>query len=513
MEAGEIQLQEKRVLLSAGNDHNQELDNVNALTPEQNTIFQESKKIWKLALPAALSGLASTGTLVVTQSFVGHISELDLAGYALVQNLSVRFITGILLGMSSATETLCGQAFGAGQFHMMGIYLQRFWIVNFFSLSLFLPCFLFGTSLFRFLGEEEKIAQTAGYASLWFIPLIYSYVFCWTNFAFLQAQQKNAIVAWLSIFQLLIHVPLSWLLVYTLNWGAAGSILALGISSWLVVIGESMYIFGGWCPDSWTGFQMAAFKDIWPVVKLSVSSGLMLFLDLWYNSVLVLLAGYMKNAEVAISAFSNCLSINGWELTIGLGFFGAACVRVANELGRGDAKAAEFSIKVLFSTSFLIGVCFWAVCLMFGSKIGYLFSNEKEIVEGVSDLSILLAFSILFNGIHPVLSGVAVGAGLQNSVAIINLCCYYLIGIPIGIFLGYLVDLQVKGIWIGMLCGVVTQSFALSFMTWRTDWDLEVSKAKQRLKRWDLKSSGDDESIQSFDHTNSEMKTLKSTSS
>ena len=28
------------------------------------------------------------------------------------------------LGMSSATETLCGQAFGAKQYHMMGIYLQ-----------------------------------------------------------------------------------------------------------------------------------------------------------------------------------------------------------------------------------------------------------------------------------------------------------------------------------------------------------------------------------------------------
>ncbi|KAL1825006.1 hypothetical protein ACET3Z_011784 [Daucus carota] len=62
---------------------------------------------------------------MVTQSFIGHISPLDLAGYALVQTITVRFVNGILLGMSSATETLCGQAFGAGQYHMMGIYLQR----------------------------------------------------------------------------------------------------------------------------------------------------------------------------------------------------------------------------------------------------------------------------------------------------------------------------------------------------------------------------------------------------
>ncbi|EPS67607.1 hypothetical protein M569_07171, partial [Genlisea aurea] len=53
------------------------------------------------------------------------LSPRDLAGYGLVETLLVRFANGILIGMSSATETLCGQAFGAKQYHMMGIFLQR----------------------------------------------------------------------------------------------------------------------------------------------------------------------------------------------------------------------------------------------------------------------------------------------------------------------------------------------------------------------------------------------------
>nr|GMD66371.1 protein DETOXIFICATION 24-like [Ipomoea batatas] len=91
----------------------------------------------------------------------------------------------------------------------------------------------------------------------------------------------------------------------------------------------------------------------------------------------------MKNTEVAISAFSICLNINGWEFMISLGFLGAACVRVSNELGRGDAKATRFSIKVLVSTSILVGLFFWVLCLAFGSKIGYLFTNEKEVAGAV----------------------------------------------------------------------------------------------------------------------------------
>ncbi|XP_019186793.1 PREDICTED: protein DETOXIFICATION 24 isoform X1 [Ipomoea nil] len=452
-------------------------------------VYDESKKIWRVAFPGILSRVASFGSIVVTQSFIGHISELDLAAYALVQTLTVRFVNGILIGMSSATETLCGQAYGAGQYHMMGVYLQRSWIVDFITLTVLLPFFIFATPIFRLLGEESSIATSAGYVSYWFIPFVYNFVFSLTIQMFLQAQQKNRIIAWLSVMQFIIHIPLSWLLVYQLDYGVPGAMIALSISSWLVVIGEFIYILGGWCPDTWKGFSMAAFKDIFPVVKLSISSGIMVCLELWYNAVLVLLAGYMKNAEVAISAFSICLNINGWEFMISLGFLGAACVRIANELGRGDAKAARFSIKVLVSTSLIIGVIFWILCMVFGSKIGYLFTNEQEVADSVADLSLLLSFSVLLNSIYPVLSGVAVGAGLQSTVAIINLCCFYLIGIPIGALLGYVAHLQVKGIWIGMICGVVTQSAALCYMTWRTNWDDEVFKAQQRLKRWYMKSS------------------------
>uniref|UniRef100_A0A5B6YQN2 Protein DETOXIFICATION n=1 Tax=Davidia involucrata TaxID=16924 RepID=A0A5B6YQN2_DAVIN len=461
-------------------------------------VWEESKKIWRVAFPGVLSRVSSFGMIVVTQSFMGHISNLDLAAYALVQTLIVRFINGILIGMSSATETLCGQAFGAGQYHMMGIYLQRSWIVDFITAIIFLPLFIFATPIFKLLGETDAIAIASENISLWFIPFAFSFVFALTIQMYLQAQLKNMIVGWLSTFSFVLHLILSWTFVSKLNWGVSGAMAALNISSWLMIFGEFVYVFGGWCPQSWKGFTIAAFKDIFPVVKLSISSGLMICLELWYNSVLVLLAGYMTNAEVSISAFSICLNVSGWQFMICLGFLGAACVRVANELGRGDAKATKFSIKVVICTSVSIGLLFFVLGLIFGRDIAYLFTTSEEVADAVSDLSVLLAFSMLLNSIYPVLSGVAVGAGMQGMVAIVNLCCYYLIGIPIGILLGYVANLGVKGIWIGMICGVVTQTLALSFMTWKTDWNLQVNKASERLNRWFLKPT--EESNQSSNH-------------
>ncbi|EPS64928.1 hypothetical protein M569_09851, partial [Genlisea aurea] len=238
-------------------------------------VYEESKKIWKIALPGIVSRVSSFGTIVVTQSFIGHISPHDLAGYAIVQTLLVRFVNGILIGMSSATETLCGQAFGAKQYHMMGIFLQRSWLVDVVTMTVLLPVFLFATPIFRLFGEEDSIAVSAGYIAIWFVPFVYALIFALTIQMYLQAQQKNLIIAYISVAQFALHILLSLFFSFILKWGIGGAMAALNISSWFVVLAEFVYIFGGWCPDSWKGFSKAALKDIVPVVKLSMSSGVM----------------------------------------------------------------------------------------------------------------------------------------------------------------------------------------------------------------------------------------------
>ncbi|KAL9420065.1 hypothetical protein AB3S75_037777 [Citrus x aurantiifolia] len=427
-------------------------------------VWKESKKLWRVAFPAMLARVSQYGMFVITQGFIGHLGEVELAAYALIQIIAVRFSNGILIGMSSATETLCGQAFGAKQYHMMA-------------------------DIFKLLGEQTDIANRAGDISLWFIGILYFFVFSLTIQKYLQAQLKNMIVGWLSAVAFVAHVALSWIFVSKLNLGIPGAMSAMIIASWFIVIGQFVYLFGGWCPNTWKGFSSAAFADLYPVLKLSISSGVMICLEFWYNALLVLLAGYMKNATIEISSFSICLNIISWEFMLVFGFLAASGVRVSNELGRGDAKAAKFSVKVAIATTTVIGFFFSLICLVFSRKLAHLFTSNDEVIESVTSLSVLLAFSVLLNGFQAVLSGVAVGAGRQAVVAYINIICYYFIGLPVGVLLGYVADLKVKGIWTGMLLGVVVQSLVLGYVTWKTDWDNEVKKASERLNKWLLKPS------------------------
>ncbi|XP_059647264.1 protein DETOXIFICATION 24-like [Cornus florida] len=446
----------------------------------------ESKKLWKVAFPSMLAKLSSYGILVVTQAFMGHIGEKELAAYALIQIIGIQFANGIVFGMSSATETLCGQAFGAGQYHMLGIYLQRSWIINLTAATLLAPFFVFAGPIFRLLGQDEDIAKEIGNISLWFIPIVYYYVFSLTIQKYLQGQLKNMIVGWLGTASFLIHAFLSWLFVMKWNWGVPGAMSATVISCWLMVVGEFVYVFGGWCSETWRGFTKAAFVDLLPVIKLSISSGVMLCLEFWYYGVLILLVSYMKNAMITVSAFSICLNIIAWEYTISIGFLVAASVRVANELGRGNSEAARFSVIVISITSLCIGSLFAVLGLIFGHRMSYLFTSNEEVAESVSRLSVLLAFSILLNSLQPVFSGVAVGAGWQSVIAFVNIGCYYIIGIPLGLLLGYFAHLQVKGIWTGMICGVTMQTLVLSYIIWRTNWDHQVNNVADHLNRWAL---------------------------
>ncbi|MFS7959442.1 putative multi antimicrobial extrusion protein [Helianthus anomalus] len=133
----------------------------------------------------------------------------------------------------------------------------------------------------------------------------------------------------------------------------------------------------------------AVVKDLVPVVKLSISSGIMLCLELWTYGTM-LFWSYLLDTCQTLS-----LNINSWEFMISLSFYGAGCVRVANELVRGNAKVVKFSIKVLLVTSGVIGAVFFVLCLVFRKNIAHLFTNDERVADIVSDLSLLLSFSVL----------------------------------------------------------------------------------------------------------------------
>lgn len=347
-----------------------------------------------------------------------------------------------------------------------------------------LPLYLYATPILKLLGQPDNVAEQSGLVALWFIPQHFSFAFQCTLQRFLQCQLKTAVLAWISLLVLVIHVLTSWLLVYHFRLGVVGIAVTLDISWWILVLGLFAYVVFGGCPKTWTGFSIQAFSGLWEFLKLSAASGVMLCLENWYYRILILMVGNLKNATVALDALSVCMGINGWEMMIPLAFFAATGVRVANELGAGNGEAARFAAEVSVVQSTVIGIFFTMLIMIFHDKIALIFSSSSKVIEAVDDLSYLLAITILLNSVQPVLSGVAVGSGWQSWAAYVNLACYYLIGLPIGIVMGWLFNLGVQGIWGGMIFGgTAVQTVILAIKTVNSDWDREVERATMHIQR------------------------------
>ncbi|KAL6858840.1 hypothetical protein ACP4OV_017842 [Aristida adscensionis] len=444
----------------------------------------ESKKLWRIVGPAIFQRIALYGINVVSQAFIGHLGDLELAAFSIAATVVAGFNFGFLLGMASALETLCGQAFGAKKYHMMGVYLQRSWIALFLFAVVLTPTYILMEDLLLLIGQSPELARLAGQMSVWLIPQHFAVAMLVPLTRFLQSQLKNWVTAVTAAVALAVHVVATYLLVQHFQLGIVGAVVAADLSWWLVVLGQFLYVVGGGCPLSWRGFSMEAFSDFWEFVKLSSASGVMLCLENWYYRVLVLLTGYLKNAEIAVDALSICLTINGWEMMIPLGFLAATGVRVANELGAGSGKGARFAIVVSITTSVAIGLVFWCLILYFNDRIALLFTSSKVVLDAVHHLSVLLAFTVLLNSVQPVLSGVAVGSGWQALVAYVNIGSYYLVGVPLGVILGWPLRFGVRGIWSGLIGGTAVQTLILAYLTARCDWDEEAKKASVRMRVW-----------------------------
>ncbi|KAI5669796.1 hypothetical protein M9H77_19649 [Catharanthus roseus] len=437
-------------------------------------IWVESKKLWRIVGPAIISRITSYSMIVISQAFAGHLGNTELAAISIAGTAIIGFDFGLLLGMASALETLCGQAFGAKKYHMLGIYMQRSWIVLLGCCFLLLPIFLFATPILKFLGQPSNVAELSGYVALLLIPLHFSYAFLFPLQRFLQCQLKNYIIALVSLAAFLVHLSLSWIFVYGLKLGLVGIAVTLNISWWVVVLGMFGYTVCGGCPLTWSGLSIEAFSGLWDFLKLSASSGVMLCLENWYYTVLILLTGNLKNAEIAVRVilYGSIMSINEWEMMIPFAFFAGTGVRVANELGAGNGKAAKFATIVSVTTSALIGLVFFLLILILHNQIGMIFSNSKPVLDAVNKLSILLAITILLNSVQPVLSGVAVGSGWQSKVAYINITCYYLVGVPLGLVMEWVLHQGLMGIWAGMIFGgTALQTLILAIITIRCDWE------------------------------------------
>jgi len=70
-------------------------------------VWGESKLMWIVAAPAIFTRFSSFGINVISQAYVGHIGSRELAAFALVFTVLIRFANGILVRFLVKSSSSC----------------------------------------------------------------------------------------------------------------------------------------------------------------------------------------------------------------------------------------------------------------------------------------------------------------------------------------------------------------------------------------------------------------------
>ncbi|KAK3156631.1 hypothetical protein QOZ80_2AG0109810 [Eleusine coracana subsp. coracana] len=451
---------------------------------EESSVWSEVTKQLYLTGPLVAGYLLVNIVQVISLMFFGHLSKVEFAGASVATAFAAVTGFSLLAGMGSILETLCGQAFGAGQYHLVGVYKQRAMLVLAVVSVPLAAVWAYAGEILAWFGQDPEIAAAAGTYMRWLIPALFLFGQLQCHILFLQTQNVVMPVMLSSAAAAIAHPAVCWLLVCRLGLGSKG--VALGISfSYLVNVSiMALYVrLSPSCKATRTGFSVEAFRDIPSFLKLAMPSALMICMQWWVFNLLVLLSGLLPNPKLETTVLSICLHTVTLAVMVSLGLGAAVSTRVSNELGAGRPHAARLSTRVVMLLGFSVSASEGIVLLLVRDLLGYAYSDDEEVASYTARLMPVLAVQILIDGLQSILSGIIRGCGRQKLGAIINLVSYYVVGIPAAFLFAFVCHIGGMGLWFGLLCGVTVQIFLLLSISLCTDWNHEASKAKERIFR------------------------------
>ncbi|XP_021296614.1 protein DETOXIFICATION 9-like [Herrania umbratica] len=445
------------------------------------SFLEELKKLIRIAAPMVVVTVSRYLLQLIAVMMAGHLGELSLSGIALASSFANVTGFSLLLGTAGALETLCGQAYGAEQYHKLGTFTCCAMVSLVFVSIPVSVLWIFMEDLLTLLGQDPSIARVAGKYSCWLIPALFGYALHQSLIRYFLAQSLIFPMLFSSCVILCFHLPLCWLLVFKLELGIIGSALSVGVSYWLNVIFLGLYIkYSSACEKTRFWISVDIFMSMKEFFRLAIPSALMMCLEWWSFELLVLLSGLLPNPVLQTSSLSICLTIVTLHFLIPYSVGSAASIRISNELGAWNPHAAPTAVVAALILNIVEVVSVSIILFCCRHVLGYAYTSRKEVVNYTAELVPLLSLLIIVDSLQGVLSGVARGSGWQHIGAYANLGAYYLVGIPLAVVLCFILHFEGKGLLIGILMGTTTQAILLALATSLTNWEKQAAVARER---------------------------------
>jgi MATE family multidrug resistance protein len=432
------------------------------------------KALLKLALPtsAMYFGLMLMG--LVDMLFVGRLGAVSLGGLGLGNSIFSWVMTvgiGMIFGLDYPTSTAIGAGDRPRAFRVFIQGLHLSWMLSIPAIAAVVGI---AAVLDRFGLNPEVVPLAKRFLVLTSVSLLPIFVFNSAR-SYLQAQS----VAVPTFVILVVANVLNALLDAALIEGRFGfprlefdgACWATVTSRFLMAIALAGYVF-------WREFRSAkAFSSgersrlregggvgvsapiLRGILRLGLPSSAQMLLEVGVFSLATALAA--KFPAVDLAAHQVVLNTASLLFMVPLGVSSATGSLVGQSIGAGDGPGA----RRIGNSALVLGVLF----ALFGSSLLILFadaalgvySSDPAVIEVAKRILFVAALFQLSDGVQVIATGALRGLGNTLSAAIANGIGHWVVGLPIGLFLGFHAGKGVQGIWIGLATGLTVVAASL----------------------------------------------------
>lgn len=425
----------------------------------------EYRALISLATPIVIVqvGLMTMG--VVDAIMVGRYSAEALAATA-IGNFYFFVVAVFGLGVLLVLDPLIAQAVGAKDEGAIAIAVQR-GVLLALALSVTLGLLLLPAErVLRSLRQPDEL-----------VPLATTYILiCLVSFLpfnlfvvfrqLLQALGMTRAIVTTIVLCNLANVGLNWLLIFgnlgMPRLGVAGAATATAISRTLLVV---TIVALGWrtlhrylSPVRPEVFEL---PPLLRMLRLGVPIGAQQELEVAYFGGLILLMGLLGTTSVA--AHQAAINLASLTFMVPVGVGSATAVFVGRAVGSRDEPAVRrYAIAGL-----VCGVGFMCasalVFLVFPEALAGMYSSDPEVVALAAGLIPIAGLFQVFDGTQVVSAGILRGIGDTRFPMVAAAVGFWLVGLPLSVFLGFNAGFGAEGLWWGSLVALMAVAALLLY--------------------------------------------------
>jgi MATE family multidrug resistance protein len=428
------------------------------LKKEKNNLQKEAGITLKIGLPVIIAQLLQMSMNFVDTVMAGNLSAQDLAAVAVGGAVFMPLMM-LAAGILMALTPIVAQLIGGRNFEEVGTNVrQGLWL----SLMLAIPIFFTIRNLefvMHFLDVTPSIIPLAqGYldAISWGIFGVSGYM---ALRFFNEGMSVTRPAMYFAGLGVVVNILANYVLMYGKlgfpELGAVGCGYASAIVGYVMLLG--MLLFTIKHPPYqrfhiFSSIRMPEWSYLKEILQVGIPIGLSSTMEVSMFALVSLLMGSIST--IAVAGHQVAINFSAMTFMVPFGLSTAITTRVGNAIGKGNMPEARMRgyVGIVLATFFMSLTAI--VMYLFPDLITEMYTQDANVQEIAIGLLYMAAIFQISDGLQ--VSGYGALRGLKDTTIpmVVNFIAYWLVGLPLGYYLGIMRGVGPQGLWMGLIAGL-----------------------------------------------------------